>query len=179
MATGGLDLSLSWHEQGGATFATAPWHATQHHLAFPPCSHRLGDAWLVGGASNTGGAVLRRFFSDAELAELTPRMDASRPTGLDYYPLTSPGERFPVNDPELQPRLEPRPADDAMFLQVVAVVAVEVLVWVGGESGWGGAGGLQTLDRLTHVLAAQVALRPLTPALAVPCCRGCWRASRA
>ncbi|KAL4452139.1 hypothetical protein ABPG75_007801 [Micractinium tetrahymenae] len=80
-------------------------------------SHRLGGAWLVGGASNTGGAVLRRFFSDAQLAELTPRMDASRPTGLDYYPLTAPGERFPVNDPGLQPRLEPRPADDAVFLQ--------------------------------------------------------------
>ena len=44
-------------------------------------------------------------------------MDASRPTGLDYYPLTAPGERFPVNDPSLQPRLEPRPADDAVFLQ--------------------------------------------------------------
>lgn len=84
----------------------------------PPCSHRLGDAWLVGGASNTGGAVLRRFFNDAQLAELTPRMDASRPTGLDYYPLTAPGERFPVNDPGLQPRLEPMPADDAVFLQV-------------------------------------------------------------
>lgn len=72
----------------------------------------------MGGASNTGGAVLRRFFSDAQLAELTQRMDASSPTGLDYYPLTAPGERFPVNDPALQPRLEPRPADDAVFLQV-------------------------------------------------------------
>jgi len=81
-------------------------------------SHRLGDAWLVGGASNTGGAVLRRYFSDADLALLTPRMDASKPTGLDYYPLTAPGERFPVNDPGLQPRLEPRPEDDAVFLQV-------------------------------------------------------------
>ncbi len=29
-------------------------------------SHRLGDLWLVGGASNSGGAVLRQFFSDAE-----------------------------------------------------------------------------------------------------------------
>ncbi|EFN55058.1 hypothetical protein CHLNCDRAFT_31526 [Chlorella variabilis] len=80
-------------------------------------SHRLGSAWLVGGASNTGGAVLRQFFSDAQLAELTPRLDAGRPTGLDYYPLTRPGERCPINDPDLQPRLEPRPADDALFLQ--------------------------------------------------------------
>ena len=80
-------------------------------------SHRIGDAWLVGGASNTGGAVLRQYFSDEQLAALTPRMDAGQPTGLDYYPLTAPGERFPVNDPALQPRLEPRPADDAAFLQ--------------------------------------------------------------
>lgn len=58
-------------------------------------SHRLGDAWLVGGASNTGGAVLRRHFSDAQLQELTGHLDASQPTGLDYYPLLSPGERFP------------------------------------------------------------------------------------
>jgi sugar (pentulose or hexulose) kinase len=61
--------------------------------------------------------VLRQFFTDEQLAALTPRMDPSRPTGLDYYPLTQPGERCPVNDPGLAPRLEPRPADDAAFLQ--------------------------------------------------------------
>ncbi|MEM8761995.1 MAG: FGGY-family carbohydrate kinase, partial [Pseudomonadota bacterium] len=37
-------------------------------------------------------------------------------SGLDYYPLPKPGERFPVSDPDLAPRLEPRPADDAAFL---------------------------------------------------------------
>ncbi len=42
---------------------------------------------------------------------------ADAPTGLDFYPLASPGERFPVNDPGLAPRLEPRPEDDALFLQ--------------------------------------------------------------
>ncbi|MDD1651377.1 MAG: hypothetical protein LUO80_13460, partial [Methylococcaceae bacterium] len=31
-------------------------------------------------------------------------------------PLPRPGERFPVNDPGLAPRLSPRPADDAEFL---------------------------------------------------------------
>ncbi|HEY9906830.1 MAG TPA: FGGY-family carbohydrate kinase, partial [Thermosynechococcaceae cyanobacterium] len=35
-----------------------------HHGIY---SHRLGDRWLVGGASNTGGAVLAQFFSPAEL----------------------------------------------------------------------------------------------------------------
>lgn len=73
--------------------------------------------WLVGGASNTGGAVLRQLFTDSELQRLTARIDPSCPSGLDYYPLTVPGERFPVNDPTLQPRMTPRPDDDALFLQ--------------------------------------------------------------
>jgi len=80
-------------------------------------SHRLGDHWLVGGASNAGGAVLSQYFSSTELAELSNRIDPTSPTGLDYYPLPATGERFPVNDPELAPCLSPRPDDDAMFLQ--------------------------------------------------------------
>ncbi|MCG6940180.1 MAG: FGGY-family carbohydrate kinase [Thiohalocapsa sp.] len=83
-------------------------------------SHRLrcdwGDAWLVGGASNSGGAALRAHFDDATLARLSARIDPERPSGLDYYPLPAPGERFPVHDPGLAPRLTPRPADDARFL---------------------------------------------------------------
>ena len=79
-------------------------------------SHRLGERWLVGGASNSGGAVLRRFFDDRALAELSARIDPARDSGLDYYPLPAPGERFPVNDPSLAPRLEPRPDDPARFL---------------------------------------------------------------
>jgi sugar (pentulose or hexulose) kinase len=80
-------------------------------------SHRLGDRWLVGGASNAGGAVLRQFFQDETLARLSQAIDPSHPTGLDYYPLYQPGERFPINDPCLQPRLSPRPATDVEFLQ--------------------------------------------------------------
>lgn len=79
-------------------------------------SHRLGDLWLVGGASNTGGAVLRHFFSDAELESLSCRIDAQRESQLDYYPLLKAGDRFPINDPHLPPRLEPRPADSVEFL---------------------------------------------------------------
>jgi len=80
-------------------------------------SHRLGDHWLVGGASNTGGAVLAHFFTPDELERLTPQIRPDQPTGLDYYPLIKPGERFPINDPDLQPRISPRPDDDAVFLQ--------------------------------------------------------------
>jgi len=79
-------------------------------------SHRLGNMWLAGGASNTGGGVLAHYFSGDELAELSERIDPSQTSGLDYYPLLKPGERFPINDPALPPRLDPRPREDAVFL---------------------------------------------------------------
>jgi len=80
-------------------------------------SHRIGDLWLAGGASNTGGAVLAQFFSSEQLRELSSRIDPNVSTDLDYYPLPAPGERFPINDPALAPRLTPRPDDDELFLQ--------------------------------------------------------------
>ena len=79
-------------------------------------SHRLGDLWLAGGASNSGGAVLRQFFTDARLDELSRRIRPARASCLDYMPLPATGERFPVNDPQLEPRLSPRPRDDVRFL---------------------------------------------------------------
>ncbi len=79
-------------------------------------SHKLGDLWLVGGASNTGGAVLRHFFTDVELDNLSEKIDADRETLLDYYPLLKKGDRFPINDPNLPPKLEPRPTDSVEFL---------------------------------------------------------------
>ncbi|MDX8350227.1 FGGY-family carbohydrate kinase [Cognatiyoonia sp. IB215446] len=79
-------------------------------------AHRLGEGWLVGGASNTGGGVLRAHFSDAKLVTLSAQIDPTQSSGLDYYPLLKPGERFPINDPCLPPRLTPRPANDAAFL---------------------------------------------------------------
>ncbi len=79
-------------------------------------SHRWGGRWLAGGASNSGGAVLRQFFDDKRLEELSQRIDPTTDSGLDYYPLPGPGERFPHNDPSAQPRLSPRPDDDVRFL---------------------------------------------------------------
>lgn len=80
-------------------------------------SHRLGNLWICGGASNSGAALLLDFFTPEQLRALTPRLRPESPTGLNYYPLRRPGERFPVNDPGLAPRLEPRPDDPARFLQ--------------------------------------------------------------
>ncbi|MGD1950972.1 MAG: FGGY-family carbohydrate kinase [Leptolyngbyaceae cyanobacterium] len=79
-------------------------------------SHRLRQHWLVGGASNTGGAVLHQYFSDQELSSLSPLIEIACPSGLDYYPLLKTGERFPINDPALVPRLTPRPTDPVKFL---------------------------------------------------------------
>ncbi|MCG5547421.1 FGGY-family carbohydrate kinase [Halorhodospira halochloris] len=80
-------------------------------------SHRLGESFLVGGASNCGAGILKRYFTPEQLDELSAKIDPERDTGLDYYPLPCPGERFPHYDPHLEPRLEPRPASDAEFLQ--------------------------------------------------------------
>ncbi len=80
-------------------------------------SHRLGNRWLVGGASNTGGGALLAHFSLDDINILTAQIDTDRTLGLGYYPLARTGERFPVNDPKKASVVTPRPPDDAMFLQ--------------------------------------------------------------
>ena len=79
-------------------------------------SHWYGPRWLAGGASNAGGAVLRQFFDDGQLTALSVKIDPDVMSLHDYMPLPAMGERFPINDPQLAPRLIPRPADDAAFL---------------------------------------------------------------
>ncbi len=80
-------------------------------------SHRLNNQWLVGGASNAGAKVLRHYFSQQQLDELTIQLKPDEPTGLDYYPLLQTGERFPVADTRKQPVLSPRPESDLRFFQ--------------------------------------------------------------
>tara|TARA_B100000073_G_scaffold346597_1_gene358382 strand:+ start:2779 stop:4008 length:1230 start_codon:yes stop_codon:yes gene_type:complete len=79
--------------------------------------HRVNDQWVCGGSSNAGGGILSRFFSDNEIEELSRQINPSNFTKLDFLPLNSKGERFPVNDPYLEPRIEPRPVSDALYLQ--------------------------------------------------------------
>ncbi|XP_050263079.1 D-ribulose kinase isoform X1 [Quercus robur] len=79
-------------------------------------SHRLDDKWLVGGASNTGGAVLRQIFTDEQLENLSEQINPMKTSTLDYYPLPTVGERFPMADPKMAPRLHPRPESDVEYL---------------------------------------------------------------
>lgn len=92
-------------------------------------SHRIGDRWLAGGASNSGGEALATFFAPDEIAALSERIDPEVSTGLDYYPLPRTGERFPVNDPDLLSRVDPRPETRQDFLQglLEGIAAIEKL----------------------------------------------------
>ncbi len=87
--------------------------------AYGVYSHLVGHQWLVGGASNSGGKVLEQFFDQPALATLSAQIDTRVPLKLNYYPLPTVGERFPINDPALQPRMHPRPDDPILFLQAL------------------------------------------------------------
>jgi D-ribulokinase len=92
-------------------------------------SHRIGDQWLAGGASNTGGVILAQQFSKDQIVQYTELVDPAVATGLDYYPLPKTGERFPINDPALQSRMTPRPTDDRMYFQAIleGIAGIEAL----------------------------------------------------
>ncbi|WFU78280.1 FGGY-family carbohydrate kinase [Bradyrhizobium sp. CIAT3101] len=94
-------------------------------------SHRLGERWLAGGASNSGGGALLSHFTAADMERLTPQLRPEAPTGLDYYPLPKPGERFPIADPALPARITPRPAEDHRFFQALleGIAGVEALAY--------------------------------------------------
>ena len=80
-------------------------------------SQPYGKHWLVGGASNSGGAVLSYYFSNEQMLALTKQLKPTVNTNLNYYPLIETGERFPINDPNLAPRITPRVDNDALFFQ--------------------------------------------------------------
>ncbi|MDA8094542.1 MAG: FGGY-family carbohydrate kinase [Betaproteobacteria bacterium] len=116
LATGARQAGHALTSLGSTLVIKSLSHTRVDAPAFGLYSHRLGPLWLVGGASNTGGAVLRRFFDDGALEALSAQIQTSTASPLDYYPLLAPGERFPINDPAYPPRLSPRPADDRAFL---------------------------------------------------------------
>jgi len=82
-------------------------------------SHKLGDYWLVGGASNSGGKVLSHYFSVEQMDQMSTQLKPGQSTALDYYPLLKQGERFPFADALKQPELSPRPDSDVVFFQAM------------------------------------------------------------
>jgi len=121
MATGACEIGEAVTALGSTlvvkVIAEKPIFAAEYGVYSQPLMVDGQQRWLVGGASNSGGAVLRQYFSDEQLHSLTSRLKPEQATGLNYYPLPSVGERFPVNDAQLKPRLEPRPEDDRVFFQ--------------------------------------------------------------
>ncbi len=88
-------------------------------------SHRLKNYWLVGGASNSGGAVLTEQFSIREITALISAIQFSKLTlpkteQIAYYPLTKTGERFPIADSSFQPTMPSKPTQK-MNLQAPSV----------------------------------------------------------
>jgi sugar (pentulose or hexulose) kinase len=106
-------------------FVPAPLHAEGVSC------HRLNGRWLVGGASNTGAGILTRFFRVDQIEELSRQIDAKTNSPLFLRPLLGRGERFPVDNPFLEPVLEPRPVSDASFLQALleGITAIEKQGW--------------------------------------------------
>jgi len=93
---------------------------TEHPISAPGFgiySHKFGDYWLAGGASNSGGAVLAHYFTTQQINDFTARLKPEKNTRLNYYPLLNTGERFPVNDADLAPRLEPEAKNELEFFQ--------------------------------------------------------------
>ncbi len=119
LAAGATDIGIGVTSLGSTIVLKLMSRVPIQASAYGIYSHRCGDYWLVGGASNCGGAVLQQFFTVAELETLSREIKPDIPNDLDYYPLPQAGERFPINDPNLQPRLMPKPENPVEFLQAL------------------------------------------------------------
>lgn len=100
-------------------------------------SHRLWNQWLVGGASNAGGAVLLDHFSLAQLSALSQQINTESLLNYGYYPLPkqAKGERFPLAHPEQRPQLTPTADNETLFLQAMleGLVDIEKTGWAALE----------------------------------------------
>ena len=67
------------------------------------CHLHPAGYWLPGGASNTGGECLQKFFPNENLKEWDNQvLKMAVPTSLILYPLTRKGERLPFASPEAE-----------------------------------------------------------------------------
>ena len=94
-------------------------------------THRVNGNWICGGASNAGCGILSKFFSDSEIKELSRQINPSKTTSLKLLPLNSKGERFPVNNSNLEPILGPRPVSDSLYLHALfeGLAKIELKGW--------------------------------------------------
>ena len=94
-------------------------------------NHKLLGNWLCGGASNAGAAILLDFFNVEYINELSKQINPEKSTGIDLIPLSKKGERFPVDDPNLQPKLDPRPVSDSLYLHAIleGLAKIEAKGW--------------------------------------------------
>tara|TARA_Y100001968_G_scaffold326306_1_gene369105 strand:- start:223 stop:1458 length:1236 start_codon:yes stop_codon:yes gene_type:complete len=94
-------------------------------------NHKLLGNWLSGGASNTGAAILLNFFNLEYIEELSKQINPNKSTGLNLLPYSSQGERFPIDDANLRPKLEPRPVSDSLYLHALfeGLAKIEARGW--------------------------------------------------
>jgi len=94
-------------------------------------NHRVNGDWICGGASNAGCGILSKFFSDLEIKELSRQINTSKKTPINLLPLNSRGERFPDNNPFLEPILTPRPVSDSLYLHALfeGLARIELKGW--------------------------------------------------
>ena len=94
-------------------------------------NHRVNGNWICGGASNAGCGILSKFFSDLEIKELSRQINPLKNTSLNLLPLNSKGERFPVDDSNLEPILGPRPVSDSLYLHALfeGLAEIELKGW--------------------------------------------------
>lgn len=99
-------------------------------------SHKLNNDWLVGGASNAGGLVLLNYYTFEQLERLINYIEFNQLSLADkefkvddqlmndpskdwlpqYYPLLEDGERFPIADTQLKPKLPEQPKSPAQTI---------------------------------------------------------------
>ena len=94
-------------------------------------THRVNGDWICGGASNAGCGILSKFFTDIEIKELSRQINTSQSTYLNLLPLNSKGERFPINNANLEPILGPRPVSDSLYLHALfeGLANIELKGW--------------------------------------------------
>jgi len=133
-------------------------------------NHRLAaGGWLPGGASNTGGAVLRARFPHGDLRALDAEAARHGPAAAVMYPLVGVGERFPFVEPEAAGFVLGEPAGDVeayrAALEGVAFVerlAYERLAALGAApQGAVAAAGRASASAVWNRIRATVLQRPL------------------